>query len=130
MRATFLGSTPLTSLVRCPCGRVRSFDRRRRPEKFTFRCDNCGSLISYNSCQVIVWRGLRVLFTDLTPDERAEFGEELSHVAAAVEHLERAAAGLDAKGYGDRAHKLRNDASSSKAQMYLVMQDRRDRRAA
>lgn len=129
MRATYLGSSPLTVVVACPCGRARSFDPRRRPPKFNFRCDNCRSVIGYPSLKVIVWRGLRMRFQDLTTEEREEFGEEIAAVDAALDHLEVAAKGLDAKGYPVRGHKLRNDAADAKAQIYLLMQDRRDRKA-
>src|SRR3569832_279126 len=60
MRATYLGSSPLTVLALCVCGRVFSLDRARHPDRFIFRCDNCRSLVAYPSLVVVVRRAIRM----------------------------------------------------------------------
>ena len=67
---------------------------------------------------------------DLTLDEKAEFSEELAHIAAARTHLEEAAKKLEGRGYGDRSHRLRGLSQAVDAQIYLLMQDWRDRQKA
>lgn len=48
MRATYLGSNPLTALLRCACGRKLYFDKETWETLGFLRCDNCGSKICYD----------------------------------------------------------------------------------
>jgi hypothetical protein len=52
-RASFLGSNPLSILVRCTCGYRSFFDRGEWQSRAFARCDNCGACIRYNSLEVI-----------------------------------------------------------------------------
>jgi hypothetical protein len=56
MRATFLGSTPLTVLARCICGVKSYFDREQWQRLGMARCDNCRACIRYDSLEVVKFR--------------------------------------------------------------------------
>lgn len=53
MRATYLGSNPLTILIRCTCGRRNYFDRSLWSSCGYLRCDTCASIICYKSMLII-----------------------------------------------------------------------------
>lgn len=127
MRATYLGSSPLTALVRCVCGHARSFDRPRHPDKFIFRCDNCRSLVAYPSLVVIVRRALRMENHDFTQEELDELGEIFADLDGAKGMLEAAALKLEARGYGARAHRVRGLTQAVDSQKYLLAQDRQQK---
>lgn len=119
-RATHLGSTALTTLVRCTCGRRNYFDRP------PWRCDNCRSIICNNTLRVIQARkGSILLMTavDFTVEEVAQFGDIFAEIDQAMAHLELAAQKLAGQGYGDRAHKILGAATTAGAQKYLLVQD-------
>lgn len=67
---------------------------------------------------------------DLKAEERAEFEGELAEIVGAGEALERAAEMVKARGYSERAHKLRGLAQASCAQVYLLLQDWQERKGA
>lgn len=51
MKATFLGSTPLTFAIRCPCGFKNYFDRKDWQKSNFATCDNCRAIICYSDLQ-------------------------------------------------------------------------------
>jgi hypothetical protein len=59
MRATYLGSNPLTALLRCACGRRLLFDKKTWANLGSLVCDKCGGRIVYKTLRVIPIRGVR-----------------------------------------------------------------------
>jgi hypothetical protein len=60
--ASYLGSTALTLLVRCPCGRRNYFDRRAWMWLEVAFCVRCWQAIRYHDLRVISrWEGERML---------------------------------------------------------------------
>lgn len=60
--ASYLGSTALTLLIRCPCGRRNYFDRRAWQWLEVAFCVRCWQAIRYHDLKVISrWEGERML---------------------------------------------------------------------
>jgi hypothetical protein len=53
MRATYLGSNPISILIRCTCGRRLLFHKKTWEIDDCLRCDNCGAKICYKTLRVI-----------------------------------------------------------------------------
>ena len=60
---------------------------------------------------------------DFTEEELAEFGEIFTDLDQAKAQLETAALKLEARGYRERAHKVRGLTQAVDAQKYLLVQD-------
>lgn len=124
-RAEFLGSTPVTILLRCACGRRNYIDRARFAYFHRAVCDNFRCLIDYNSFRVRIsdWRSVNV--------EEVEFNYELTDerkaitdgLTAAEEWLEHVVGLLRAGGHQERAHRTLNLAQGASAQKCLLAQD-------
>src|SRR5947209_6901380 len=126
MRATCLGSNPLTFLLRCTCGRRSLFDKKLWKTLVYLRCDKCGSLICYKTMRVIPYRkgsGLMSSDTEFSPEEIAEFGDIFAELDQAKAHYELAAQRLVQRGYRERAHKILGAAQVGEAQKSLLVQD-------
>ena len=52
MRADYLGSNPVTALLRCPCGRRLFFDKETWADSGFLTCDNCRQIIWYKNLRV------------------------------------------------------------------------------
>jgi hypothetical protein len=124
-RAEYLGSTGLTLLVRCACGRRNFFDRRRFAYYGRAVCDNFRCLIDYNSFRVHIsdWRRTNVEEFDFEYEETEERAAIVEGLNSAQEHLEHVAALMRAAGQPERAHRTLNLAQGAAAQKSLLAQD-------
>ena len=124
-RADLLGSSPLTMLVRCPCGRRNYIDRRRWAYFGRAVCDNFRCLIDYNSFRVRIsnWRAKNVEDVEFDYEETEERKAIVEGLQAAQEWLEHTAALLRAAGQQERAMRTLNVAQGASSQKCLLAQD-------
>lgn len=122
--AIFLGSSPLTALVRCPCGYRNFFDRDRWRESIFAVCDNCAARIEYDSLRIFHFTVGR---SCMRGDE-IKFEETLARLkiialfTEAAARLEKAGVLLRQEGQRERAHKALNIAQRAAAQKCLLAQ--------
>lgn len=124
-RADLLGSSPLTILVRCPCGRRNYIDRRRWAYFGRAVCDNFRCLIDYNSFRVRIsdWRAKNVEALEFEYEETEERKAITDGLQAAQEWLEDVAERLRAAGQRERALRALNLAQATSSQKCLLAQD-------
>lgn len=76
--ASYLGSTALTLLVRCPCGRRNYFDRRGWAWLEVAFCVRCWQAILYHDLRVVSrWEGERMLREDFVSDAEVKVWRSL-----------------------------------------------------
>lgn len=124
-RADYLGSTALTVLVRCACGR-RNYLERERWEYFGRAVfDNFRCVILYISLKIetLISGGGELEELNFSYEETPQRAEVVSELEAAQSHLTRASELLRVAGQRERAHKALNIAQQAAAQKCLLAQD-------
>jgi hypothetical protein len=124
-RADLLGSSPLTLLVRCLCGRRNYIDRSRFAYFGRAVCDNFRCLIDYNSFRVRIsdWRRVNVEALEFDYDLTDERKAIIDGLQSAQDWLEHVAGLLRASGQQERAQRTLNLAQGASSQKCLLAQD-------
>lgn len=123
MKARFLGSSPLTILIRCLCGYRNYFSRQRWDYFRGGICDNCTAWIEYTFRVRPLERGGLQVALDIEYEHTPEREAIMTAFNIAKGELERAANLLSKSGSRERAYKALNLAQQAAAQVCLLEQD-------
>jgi hypothetical protein len=120
MKALYVGSNPLTILIRCLCGWKNYFDRAEWSRLRFLRCDNCLRCVDYNSLQVNDLQEVKGMYAFKETPERRAIVEGLTKLEKDAVDLSEL---IQAAGYEERAHKVRNLAQAASGQRTLITRD-------